>query len=65
MTTKIKTKIEHYGKKLAAEIEDKGYSKKAIAKALGMSFNTLADRIEDGKFSQKHLAILVEKRYLS
>lgn len=70
MTSKTKTKekekikIEHYGEKLAAEIKDKGYSKNSIAKALKMSFNTLADRIEDGKFSQEQLAILVEKRYL-
>ncbi len=58
------TKIEHYGKKLSFEIADKGYSKKAIAKALSISINTLKGRLKDGKFSQEHLAILVEKRYI-
>ena len=58
------TNIEHYGKKLSFEIKDKGYSKKAIAKALAVSANTLKERIKDGKFSQEQLAILVEKRYL-
>ena len=56
--------IIHYGNELQKEIEDKGFSKKKIAETLGISYNTLMARINDGNFTREQLKKLVEKRYL-
>jgi hypothetical protein len=58
------TDIINYGEVLAAEIVDKAYSKKRIAKKLAISYNTLMLRLKDGKFSQSQLKQLKDNRYL-
>ncbi len=57
-------KIEHYGKKLEKEINDKKYSKTHIADILGISYNTLIKRLNDGEFTQSQLHKLVDNRFL-
>lgn len=56
--------IINYGEVLANEITQKGYSKTAICKALGMAFHTLQNRLVDGKFSQDELKKLKDLRYI-
>lgn len=61
----MKTEKNNIGKELAFEIKDKGYSKKAIAKLLCITYNTLMERLKDGEFTHSQYRKLVENRYLS
>jgi hypothetical protein len=64
MKPKKEQEIVNYGTVLDNEIKQKGYSKTAICKALGMAFHTLQNRLVDGKFSQDELKKLKELRYI-
>ncbi len=54
----------NYGVQLAAEIEDKGYSKKKIAEKLDITYGTLESRLVDGAFTIPQLETLQKNRYL-
>ncbi len=59
-----KKELVNYGAILEAEIKDKVYSKKKIAKSLCISYNTLMERLKDGAFTQDQLIILKKNRFI-
>ncbi len=57
-------KQKHIGLILKAEVEDKGYCYKHIAKHLQISFITLKKRLKDGDFTKKQYEVLIDNRYI-